>query len=112
MSNKVYSLEQLEELASGSDEFVQSMIETFLEHTPQQLQEMLHAHQAGDLQTVGGVAHKIKPNIDLFQINAIVPDIRAVEEKGKDGINDEQLRQHLARVEEVLNECFKQMREL
>ncbi len=109
MSHKVYDLQQLEELAAGSNDFVKSMIETFLEHTPKQLDEMLRAYNAGDMDTVGGVAHKIKPNIDLFQITSISDDIRVVEEKGKAGTKDEELNSRLSRVEEVLKESFKQM---
>ena len=71
MSDKVYNLSQLEELAGGNEEFVNSMVETFLEHTPSQLQEMLNAYRENDMNLLGSIAHKIKPNIDLFEISAI-----------------------------------------
>ncbi len=109
MSDKLYNLQQLRDLAAGSDDFVQSMIETFLEHTPGQLDEMLSAYESGDLQTVGSIAHKIKPNIDLFSINDISQDIRVVEEKGKAGINDEALNVSLNRVKDILRQSFNQM---
>lgn len=109
MSEKLYDLQQLRDLAAGSEEFVQSMIETFLEHTPGQLDEMLSAFESGDLQTVGSIAHKIKPNIDLFRINDITADIRVVEEKGKAGINDDALRASLERVRDILRQSFNQM---
>ena len=109
MSDKLYDLQQLRDLAAGSDDFVQSMIETFLEHTPGQLDEMLTAYESGDMQTVGSIAHKIKPNIDLFNINDILSDIRVVEEKGKAGINDEALQSSIERVKRILRESFNQM---
>ena len=109
MPDKNYNLQQLEELAAGSEEFVQSMIEVFLEHTPAQLESMLQAHRSGDLVVVGNIAHKIKPNIDLFNINDLHRDIRVVEEKGKAGINDDELNSSLLKVEQVLRESFKQM---
>ena len=109
MSDKLYDLQQLRDLAAGSEEFVQSMIETFLEHTPGQLDEMLSAFESGDLQTVGSIAHKIKPNIDLFRISDITADIRVVEEKGKSGINDDALRASLERVRDILRQSFNQM---
>ena len=110
MSDKLYDLQQLRDLAAGSEDFVQSMIETFLEHTPGQLDEMLAAYDSGDLQSVGSIAHKIKPNIDLFKIDNITADIRVVEEKGKAGINDESLKSSLDNVRDILRESFNQMK--
>src|SRR5690606_16155808 len=95
----VYNLSQLEELAGGNTEFVDSMVETFLEHTPGQLEEILQAYKSSDLTTVGALAHKIKPNIELFGINIIRQDIRVVEEKGKQGLKENELEESRKRVE-------------
>ena len=110
MSERLYDLKQLRDLSAGSDDFVQSMIETFLEHTPGQLDEMVEAYESGDLVTVGSIAHKIKPNIDLFSISSISTDIRIIEEKGKSGVNDDALGQSMSRVKDILRESFNQMR--
>ena len=111
MTDKAYDLTQLRELASGNDEFVESMIETFLEHTPGQLQEMLTAYDTNDLATVGAIAHKIKPNIELFGIYKITGDIRVAEDKGKKGVNDEGLKDSLMKVKTYLNEVFNQLQQ-
>ncbi len=110
MSDKVYDLSQLEELAGGSDEFVHSMIETFLEHTPGQLEDMKQSHAQKDLVNMGAIAHKIKPNIDLFGIKSIYTEIREVENKGKAGSEDDALSQQIAKVDEVLQLAFVQLR--
>ncbi len=109
MVGQIYNLSQLEELAGGNTEFVNSMVETFLEHTPGQLEEILQAYESLDLATVGAVAHKIKPNIELFGINAIKQDIRVVEEKGKQGLKDKDLEESIKRVELHLKEAFNQL---
>ena len=111
MVDKVYNLAQLEELAGGNTDFVDSMVETFLEHTPGQLDEILNAFSSSDMSTVGAVAHKIKPNIELFGINIIKADIRVVEEKGKKGLNDSELSESLKKVERYLKEAFNQLQE-
>ena len=108
---KVYNLAQLEELAGGSSDFVNSMVETYLEHTPQQLNEMESALHSGDLITVGNVAHKIKPNIDLFGVTEIKDDIRVVEQKGKNGINDDELKEGFRQVKKYLELSFEQLRQ-
>ncbi len=109
MSDKKYNLQQLEELAGGNTDFVNSMVETFLEYTPGQLQEMLNAHKEQKMDVLGAVAHKIKPNIDLFEISEIRNDIRLIEEHGKNNLNTPELKASLDRLEVVLNKVFKQL---
>lgn len=109
MSEKKYNLRQLEELAGGNTEFVDSMVETFLEYTPGQLEEMLEAYKNQQLDVLGAIAHKIKPNIDLFEIKEIKEEIRIVEERGKDNMNTSDLQTSLLKVEESLKEVFKQL---
>lgn len=109
MAELIYDLSQLEELAGGNREFVDSMVETFLEHTPGQLEEIVQSYQSSDLATVGAVAHKIKPNIELFGISIIKQDIRIVEEKGKKGLKDSELAECIKRVELYLKEAFNQL---
>ncbi len=111
MAEQIYNLSQLEELAGGNTDFVDSMVDTFLEHTPGQLEEILQAYRQSDLSTVGAVAHKIKPNIELFGINVIKQDIRVVEEKGKGGIKDSELDTSIKRVELHLKEAFNQLQQ-
>lgn len=109
MSDKVYDLSQLEELAGGSQEFVMSMVETFLEHTPGQLEELKTAFSSGDLGAMGGVAHKIKPNIDLFGVFSIKDEIRLVENLGKEKMNSPELPSTLQKIDTVLQLAFQQL---
>ncbi len=109
MPDKLYNLSQLQELAGGSDDFVNSMVETFLEYTPGQLDDMIKSYECGDLDQLGAIAHKIKPNIDLFAITNIYHQIRLVEEHGKNNINSPELESSLQEVSKVLQEVFKQL---
>lgn len=111
MGTKLYQLTQLEELAGGDQEFVKSMVETFLEHTPGQLQELLDAYEKGDLEQVGKIAHKIKPNMDLFGIADLTQTIRDVEQMGKAGDNSPELGEKIKQAEKVLKEVFTQLKE-
>ena len=107
MSEKVYDLSQLEELAGGSQEFVMSMVDTFLEHTPSQLEELKSAFSSGDLSAMGGVAHKIKPNIDLFGVHSLKEEIRLVESLGKEGVNSPDLPSTINKINDVLQLAFQ-----
>jgi HPt (histidine-containing phosphotransfer) domain-containing protein len=111
MSDVVYNLSQLEELGGGDQEFISMMVETFLEHTPGQLEELKAAHQSGDLTTLGAISHKIKPNIDMFGIDAITSDIRELERMGKNGINNAETVAAIERVDKELQIAFKQLKQ-
>lgn len=110
MTAKGYDLQQLEALAGGSREFIDSMVATFLEHTPVQLNEMLDAYKNDDLIVMGNIAHKIKPNIDLFQIEEIRDNIRTVENQGKTETRDAKLEHSIQEVDRVLKIVFDQLR--
>lgn len=111
MSDKVYNLAQLEELGGGDAEFVTMMVATFLEHTPGQLEEMKAAHSSGDLATLGAIAHKIKPNVDMFGIDAIVQDVRDLEQMGKNGVNTAETVAKLNKVDAELKIAFEQLKQ-
>ena len=106
----LYNLDQLKELAGGQDEFVQTMVDTFLEHTPRHLDELLTAYSAGDLVQMGAMAHKIKPSIDLFGITSLSQVIREVEQVGKGGQASDDLDAMINRVSEVLHQVFESMK--
>ncbi len=110
--SKIYDLSQLEELAGGSMDFVMSMVDTFLEHTPQQIQELQDQYNDGNLVQVGAIAHKIKPNIDLFGITPITTTVRSIENKGKAEQDDAELKEEIEKLRETLEVVFDQLREL
>lgn len=106
----MYNLRQLEELSGGMSEFVDSMIETFLEHTPSQLNDMVKAFKEGRWMDMGNLAHKIKPSIDLFEIPGIQQTIREIEKIGKSGTSAPDLEQKVMEVEKILNQVFHQLK--
>lgn len=112
MADEIYKLDQLNELAGGDQDFVMSMVDTFLEHTPQQFEELKQANQSGDLATVGNIAHKIKPNIDLFGLDDITETIREVEQKGKNGEGGPALDAAIEKLDQTLSKAFEQLKEL
>lgn len=103
-------MNQLRELAGGQEEFVQTMVDTFLEHTPVHLKELMEAYAAKDFIHVGAMAHKIKPSIDLFGISALTTSIREVERIGKSGSAEPELDELISQVNSTLEQVFESMR--
>lgn len=106
----LYNLNQLRELAGGQEEFVQTMVDTFLEHTPQHLKELMDAYEAKDYSQMGAMAHKIKPSIDLFGIASLTTSIREVERIGKTGSAEPNLEELINQVSSTLDQVFESMR--
>lgn len=110
MPDKLYNLSQLTELAGGMDDFVQTMIDTFLEHTPSQFNSMEEAYNQKDFKTMGDLAHKIKPSIDLFQIEGLGDLIRSVERQGKANEALPNLGEQIKKIRNVLFEAMDQLK--
>lgn len=106
----MYDLSQLEELAGGDQSFMRSMVDTFLEHTPGQLEEIKNARKNGDLASIGALSHKIKPNIDLFGIVDLKQTIRDLEQMGKAGEDRPEIDEKLKELDQILQQAFDQLR--
>ncbi|MFC5046417.1 Hpt domain-containing protein [Aquimarina hainanensis] len=68
---KGYSLEKVNELSGGDTEFVSVLVQTFLEEIPQDLDKMVHAVNSDDPPQAYQYAHKMKPNLQLFDIDLL-----------------------------------------
>lgn len=77
----IYSLDKINEMAEGDNDFVVSVISVFLEEVPQDLEDLEKAIENKDFENVYKLAHKIKPNVDLLgmeQSRAIALEIETL----------------------------------
>lgn len=69
----LYNLNRLQDLSKGNTEFTARMISRFLEMVPADLEGMEAAWKKNDLYAIGQIAHKLKPTLDIFQIETLLP---------------------------------------
>ncbi len=62
----IYSLDKINEMADGDQDFVVSVISVFLEEVPSDVAALESAITAKDYEQIRKMAHKIKPNVDLL----------------------------------------------
>ena len=77
----IYSLDKIDEMAEGDQDFVISVISVFLEEVPADLEGLEKAINERDYENVYKLAHKIKPNVDLLgmeQTRAIALEIETL----------------------------------
>ncbi len=107
---KSYDLKQLEELSSGSNEFVLEIVKVFLAEVPKQLKNIKVSFNENNFDELTRIAHKLKPSIDLLGINALTKDIRVIEGYSKNGANINELSNIIVNVHTVLNKTTEELK--
>ncbi len=75
---KLYTRKNLEVIANGDDSFVKLMLETFYSSCRKAMEEVKEALVSEDFETIGKIAHKIKPSVDTVA-PALSESVRKVE---------------------------------
>ncbi|MFT4831356.1 MAG: HPt (histidine-containing phosphotransfer) domain-containing protein [Psychroserpens sp.] len=79
----IYSLDKLNEMAEGDEDFINSVIAVFLEEVPTDLELLGEAIEKKDYNNVYQLAHKIKPNVDLLGMEQTRAHALEIETLGK-----------------------------
>lgn len=79
----IYSLDKINEMAEGDQEFINSVVSVFLEEVPQDLKDLELALEQKDHERVYQLAHKIKPNVDLLGMEQTRAAALEIETMGK-----------------------------
>ena len=62
----IYSLDKVNEMAEGDQDFVLSVVSVFVEEVPTDLADLESAIAEKNYEQVYKLSHKIKPNVDLL----------------------------------------------
>jgi HPt (histidine-containing phosphotransfer) domain-containing protein len=76
-------LSYLNEIASGSADFMIDMIDIFLEQTPEYLGQLSEAISAKDWKATGDIAHKIKPTLAFMGVEYAREVMAEIERKAR-----------------------------
>ena len=88
----IYSLDKINEMAEGDDDFIKSVISVFLEEVPQDLSGLEKALESENYEQVYQLAHKIKPNVDLLGMEQTRAAALEIETLGKSEANMAEIR--------------------
>jgi HPt (histidine-containing phosphotransfer) domain-containing protein len=83
----IYSLDKINEMAEGDQDFIISVISVFLEEVPEDLDALEKALQENNYEQVYKMAHKIKPNVDLLGMEQTRAVALEIETLGKSEAN-------------------------
>lgn len=88
----IYTLEKINEMAEGDEDFVISVVSVFLEEVPEDLAALETAITTGNFEQIGKMAHKIKPNVDLLGMEQTRANAYDLEKLGKNSGSLEEIK--------------------
>lgn len=97
-----YRLDKVKELASGDEEFVVAIAAAFLEEVPEAVGQIEIGLQESDYKKVYQNAHKIKPTIQLFDIQ-VFEDVLKVQDWGKFEQKDKNVFTEFTKIKKIVN---------
>jgi len=106
---KGYSLKSVEELSGGDDEFIAVLVQTFLEEIPPDLDSMIQAVNSNNPQMAYQYAHKMKPNLQLFDID-LLKEIKQIESWSKSDTNKQQIISILNHIETTIRSSIEALK--
>ncbi len=87
-ATSAYDLSKLRQLSRGDEQFVQQMVDVFIEQVAIAMQEMDVALQQKEYGTVAKIAHRIKPSIDSMGIGSLGGVAKDIEGMGTAAVPD------------------------
>lgn len=110
MEEKLYNLDQLVSIAAGSEEFVDKMVNMFLDMTPGLVSRVEAGLQTQDWVEVRSAAHKMKPSVDMMGIAKLYDVIREIEGNAKNERNLDQIAGLYFTLSDTMEEVYEQLR--
>ncbi|MCB0761050.1 MAG: response regulator [Flavobacteriales bacterium] len=103
-----FSLKKLNKMYNGEIQFVRRTVEIFLSQFQADMARLNEALASENLEGIEQMAHKIKPNIDLFDIAELKEDVRQIELQAHAG-KLEGLEFKIKRLDQVMSEVGEEM---
>lgn len=107
--SKKYSLVNIEELSGGDTDFIALLVQTFLEEIPPDLEAMKQAVENDDAKQTYQFAHKMKPNLQLFDID-LQKQIKELESWADTNSAKEKVQPVLDHIVTTVNEAIEELK--
>jgi len=109
-AGQLFSLNKIETLGRGNTEFVKEMMDLFVQHTPETLDEMEEAINNNDWKRIANLAHFMKPSIRNLAVSSIFNDLEELENIIAAPADIDQVWVLFDRVRSVLGEVTAQLK--
>ena len=91
-------------------EFVRSIIDMFIQNTPESLDQIKSAYAAGEMELLRQTAHKLKPHFTFFGANQLQQVLQMIEDIAKSGEGKEKLPELIHFLEDSIAPMIEQLK--
>ncbi len=107
--SKIYSLDSLQEIAGGDEEFMAVIAKTFLDEIPPDLEALIQAVDNNNKALAYQFAHKMKPNLEMLGLN-LTKDVTAIESWSNTSKNKAAVDSQVQKINSILKQVFKELK--
>lgn len=108
----LFDLAKLKAISRGSDEFVNNMVNLFVEKTPPILVQLEEAWTRQDHVTIAELAHRLKTSINIMNIPSVDDDIAQLEVLHIKSLDEGTILLHVTHLKNVVYEAITQLQQL
>lgn len=109
-NEKLYNLSKIEEIAQGDTDFIDELMEVFIEQANLSIQQFQTALALGDTARIKAIAHRIKPSIDNMCIQILEEDIHELEHNTDNLYRSGILYERIQHITTVLTSIISQLK--
>ena len=110
MSDNLYDLSILSEMVYGDTEFMQELINTFIEHAPIDSQELVQYANEGNWDETSKKAHKLKSSIRTLGVTSLADIILRIEMDAKTGKNADAILSNIQKFASTLEKVIENLK--
>ena len=108
--SKYYDHSVLEETAGGDKNFVNQLVQIFLDSAPADFEKLIQHYESGEIEEAGKVAHKMKGSSRSMGIY-IWETLYNIEQIGKKNIPQDKLPDEIEKLKTDFPEIIKELKE-
>jgi two-component system, sensor histidine kinase len=108
----IYDLSKLKEIAKGNQEFIDKMVNMFIEQAPSSVKEIVDAFEAKDFVKVNKVAHRFKTSVNNMGIYSLKNEISELELLADSNPSSAKIKVLVSKLDSVITEVVKELKHL
>jgi HPt (histidine-containing phosphotransfer) domain-containing protein len=106
----IYGMNKIKEMAEGDSDFINSVVGVFLEEVPEDLNSLEAAVETGDFAQIYQLSHKLKPNVDLLEMESTRVLALEMETMGKNEEDLEGIRARFGRLKKNIDQAVTELK--
>jgi len=109
---KLVNIDQLNEMAEGSNELIHDLINMFFKQVPVFSEELDELYKKGDFLALGKLAHKIKGSVSMMGITELADYMKELESLAKENTQVEKYPELIKKYNTISAEAVEELKDI